>query len=237
LESNQKKEQLDYYGKGSGDYEKTRLFLTRGLNRASKRKADTIISELGSCKSVLEVGAGSGFVSCSIVENLNAHKYVLMDLSKQMLETAKSRISNKHVSFVCGDVTNTKYKANEFDAVTGTDIIHHLENPAAAMAEWLRITKAGGKLVFLETNALNPLIFLNIGVEHEVRCFLNTPGNLEKWLNEAGWSNVKVSPSKSFTPSGPKWLSPVLNVIDAIAWKIPYLSRISAQWLLTAEKK
>jgi hypothetical protein len=105
------------------------------------------------------------------------------------------------------------------------------------MKELLRICKPKSKLVFLETNAYNPLIMLNIGLEHEVRCFLNTDSNLKKWLQDAGWANVKVLPAPSFTPSCPQWLSPFFDLLDKIFVSIPKIKKLSALWLITAEKK
>lgn len=230
--------QLAYYDHhGVEDYEKQRGVFTRGINRTSGRKAKIIAAELASYPvgSILEVGAGSGLVSYSVIRMLPFKRYVLMDLSEQMLATAQSRIDCKHVEFTCGDIAATSFSANEFDAIIGTDIIHHLDDPVRAMTEWRRVSKNGAKLVILETNAHNPMILRNIGVEHEVRVFLNTRANLSKWLNEAGWRNVKVVPAAAFTPSCPPWLTPIFNAVDKISVRIPFINRIAVLWLLTAE--
>lgn len=219
----QKKEQLSYYDQGSNDYEKKRGLLSRGLNRASIRKASIIAKYLSTpVDKILEIGAGSGLVSYSLADKLKYKKYFLMDLSEQMLETAKTRLhSYEKIEYCCDDAEQMNFADNQFDAIIGVDVIHHLANPTAAMKEWLRISKPAAKLVFLETNAFNPLIMMNIGVEHEVRCFLNTDSNLKKWLENGGWSNVMVRPAPSFTPPCPDWLSPFFNFIDFVACEIP----------------
>lgn len=238
----QQKAQTSYYGLGSGDYEKKRILLTRELNRASRRKSQIITKELNvPLNKILEIGAGSGLISFSLTKQLNYKEYTLTDLSSKMLEDAKRRLHpplpHKKISFEVDDAHASKFKKHEFDAVIGVDIIHHLVDPELAMKELLRISKPKSKLVFLETNAYNPLIILNIGLEHEVRCFLNTDSNLKKWLLNAGWMNVKIIPAPSFTPSCPRWLSPFFDLLDKIFVRIPKLNKLSALWLITAEKK
>jgi ubiquinone/menaquinone biosynthesis C-methylase UbiE len=239
----QQKDQLNYYNLGSADYEKKRILLTRKLDRASRRKAQIIEKKLNApLNRILEIGAGSGLISYSLTKKLNYKEYIVTDLSRKMLEDAKRRLSSppplhKRVIFEVDDAHASKFKNNKFNAVIGIDIIHHLADPELAMQELLRISKPKAKLVFLETNAYNPLIMLNIGLEHEVRCFLNTDTNLKKWLSNAGWTNIKVVPAPSFTPSCPKWLSPFFDLLDRIFVRIPKLNKFSALWLITAEKK
>ncbi len=44
---------------------------------------------------------------------------------------------------------------------------------------------SGGKMIILETNTYNPISLRNIGVEREVRSFLNSDKNLTKWSVDA----------------------------------------------------
>lgn len=220
---------------------KKKGILRRGLTRAYKRKAQIIMSKLQWTNTdyennkVLEIGAGSGLMTYYFSQ-LYKGEIVVTDLSSEMLKTASKRIKRKNISFLAADASNLPFEDNIFDAVVGVDIIHHLGDPESSMHEWLRVIKPDGKLVFLETNPYNPLNLRNIGVEHEVRSFLNTPKNLIDWLIQAGWKYPIVSPSPSFTPAGPKFLHPLLNILDYLFCKIPLLNKLTALWTVQASK-
>lgn len=238
MENSQKRDQLTYYDNQVADYEKENGLLKRGLTRAYERKAKIILKELESIKpkKILEIGAGSGLMTYFISE-LFSEELVALDLSKEMLELAKTRIKNPNVSYIVGDGTKPEFPEGSFDAVIGVDIIHHLEDPRAAMKEWKRLVRPGGKMVFLETNVYNPINLRNIGVEHEVRSFLNTDKNLTLWPKDAGWETVSVTPAPSYTPAGPKFMVPLFNIIDVLSPKIPVWKKLTALWLVSAQKK
>ena len=238
MENSQKRDQLTYYDNQVADYEKANGLLKRGLTRAYERKAKIILKELADInpKRILEIGSGSGLMTY-FVAKLYKEELVALDLSKEMLDLAKSRITNPKVSYVVGDGTKPDFPDGSFDAVIGVDIIHHLEDPRAAMKEWKRLVRPGGKMVFLETNVYNPIILRNIGVEHEVRAFLNTDKNLTLWPTDAGWETVKVTPAPTYTPAGPKFMVPLFHLIDIVSPKIPLWKRMAALWLISAQKK
>ncbi len=238
MENSQKKDQLTYYDNQVQDYEKDNGLLKRGLTRAYERKAKIILRELESIKpkKILEIGTGSGLMTYFLAKHFK-EELVGLDLSKEMLELAKSRIENPKFSFVVGDGTKPNFPEGTFDAIIGVDIIHHLDDPRSAMSEWKKLVKSGGKMVFLETNVYNPINLRNIGVEHEVRSFLNTDKNLALWPKDAGWDIVNVSPSPSYTPAGPKFMVPLYNLVDYVSPKIPLWKKMTALWLISAQKK
>ena len=237
MSDQQKKEQLEYYDKQTEDYEKNGLF-KRGLTRAYERKAKIINKELIplNAKRIIEIGTGSGLMTYYL-SGLFKGEYIAQDLSKEMIEVAKKRIPNTNVTYLVSDGTKLDFPDAYLDAVVGVDIIHHLENPVAAFKEWKRVVRPGGKMVFLETNVYNPINLRNIGVEHEVRSFLNTDKNLARWSSEAGWETVSVKPAPSYTPAGPRFLGPIFDVIDIVSTKIPLWKKLAALWLISNTKK
>ena len=237
METSQQRDQLAYYDNQVADYEKDNGLIKRGLTRAYERKAKIILKELADIKPkrILEIGTGSGLMTFFIAKHYK-EEIVGLDLSKEMLDLAKSRIADSNVSFVVGDGTKPDFPESSFDAVIGVDIIHHLDDPRAAMKEWKKLVRPGGKMVFLETNVYNPINLRNIGVEHEVRSFLNTDQNLTLWPKDAGWEIVNVSPAPSYTPAGPKLLVPLFNLIDIISPAIPVWKKLTALWLVSAQR-
>lgn len=234
---NQLSEQLAYYEHNLEEYEGKGM-LGKSANRAFKRKASIIADSLRSNlnTSVLEVGAGSGLLTFFVYDMLNPKKYTALDLSPVMLAKARERMQRNSIEYVVGDATHLNQPDNSYNAIIGTDIIHHLENPVEALKEWNRVTSTGGKLCILESNAYNPLNLRYIGVEHEARSFLNTDTNLKKWMEAAGWVNVKITPAPAFTPAGPSLFVPLFKVIDYVSPKIPVWKKLTALWIVYGEK-
>lgn len=223
------KSQLSYYGETPLEYEKE----GRGLTRNYRRKADIIraaVAPLAPSK-ILEIGAGSGLMTYFFMQSFGG-EYTALDLSPEMLKLAEGRIKQKNIRYVCGDGAAPDFPEGYFDAVIGVDIIHHLEDPVSAMSRWKSLARPGGKMCFLETNIYNPINIREIGVEHEVRVFLNTDKNLAKWSKLAGWRAVQVSPAPAYTPGKPEILTPVYDWIDKVSVKIPLWNKLTALWLI-----
>ena len=229
-----RKNQLAYYETKVDDYEKPSTLLARAPNRAFSRKSKIILGSLGASSRCLEIGAGSGLLTFFMVNHSEA--YVACDLSPAMLRKGADRVRDARIKWVEADLRDLPFADNEFDSVFGTDIIHHLDDPVEALKEVCRVTASGSNIVVLESNALNPLNLRNLGVEHEVRSFLNTRKNLHRWFEEAGWSDVQVRPTPTFTPAGPRILSSIFGLIDTVAVRIPGIRNLCALWEIRASK-
>lgn len=237
--------QKNYYDNNVEHYEHSAP-IKRGLNRASERKAEIIKKQVekyfprGGVKSVLEIGAGSGLITYFLAAKLDYQDYLVSDYSTQMLKKAKDRLSTqyyaKRLEFKEIDLMNMESVTKKFDLILGVDIIHHISDPKKVFIGLKKLLSENGKLVLLETNIYNPLTWLNIiGNEHEIRAVLNTPKNFNNWLNEAGFIKVKINPTPTYTPSGPKTLGKLLGFIDKLIFIIPKLKKICALWLLEAQ--
>lgn len=185
---------------------------------------------------VLEIGAGTGLVTALLAPTLSVEKYTALELSPSMLEAARARAGGPRMDFVQADAMDTRLPAESYEAVICVDVVHHLGRPVDAMREWLRLVKPGGRLALLEANAFNLMNRAYLGVEFELRVFLNTDENLRAWATEAGWRDARVTPTPTYTPSGPPALARVLDLVDRVAVKVPSARRFSALWLLGARK-
>lgn len=99
---------------------------------------------------VLEVGAGTGF----FVINLWQAGFVgddvhATDISERMLQVCKRNAAEHGLDLVTtqGDAEELPYPEGRFDLVVGHAFLHHLPDPAAALAEMHRVLAPGGTLV------------------------------------------------------------------------------------------
>ncbi|MER2135150.1 MAG: demethylmenaquinone methyltransferase [Arthrobacter sp.] len=95
---------------------------------------------------VLDLAAGTGTSSEPYADA--GVSVVACDFSLGMLKVGKRR--RPDIDFVAGDATNLPFADNSFDATTISFGLRNVNEPKKALAEMLRVTKPGGKLVIAE---------------------------------------------------------------------------------------
>lgn len=103
----------------------------------------------GKSLSLLDVGAGNGYFSYYFEK---IYQTVALDFSSQML--AINPCHNK----VLGSANALPFPDNSFDIVFCSNLLHHLPDPAIAIAEMKRVSRQ--YVVLSEPNRNNPLMFL-----------------------------------------------------------------------------
>lgn len=104
------------------------------------------LQEESDLKEVIEFGCGTGLFTKAIAKN--AKHIVATDLSDEMLEMAKIRLSSfPNVTVQKADCCRTSFPSARFDTVLMVNLIHVIENPSDALQESCRILRNGGKLL------------------------------------------------------------------------------------------
>lgn len=113
----------------------------RAWRRAVVRAIDPKPGEL-----VLDLAAGTG-TSSEPLKDAGAIPFPT-DLSLGMLATGRQRYPKLH--FVAGDGLALPYRDDSFDAVTISYGLRNVQDTAAGLAEMLRVTRPGGRVVIAE---------------------------------------------------------------------------------------
>ncbi|MBI4225901.1 methyltransferase domain-containing protein [Candidatus Roizmanbacteria bacterium] len=127
------------------DYEK---YITFPLKQKAARFLD-----LKSPKKILDVATGTGAQAYEIAKL--GHNVVGIDLSPEMLEQTKKKISsNLKLRFQQADGTNLPFKDNSFDASTISLGLHDTpyEIELLVLKEMKRATKKGGSILIVDYN-------------------------------------------------------------------------------------
>ncbi|MBF4994011.1 demethylmenaquinone methyltransferase [Arthrobacter gandavensis] len=95
---------------------------------------------------VLDLAAGTGTSSEPYADA--GVSVVACDFSLGMLKVGKRR--RPDIDFVAGDATNLPFEDDSFDATTISFGLRNVNEPKKALAEMLRVTRPGGKLVIAE---------------------------------------------------------------------------------------
>src|SRR5437868_2131616 len=101
-------------------------------------------AEVSAGMSVLDVGAGPGYVSAAASER--GAVPIGLDFSRQMVSIARKIFPN--IEFWEGDAQNLPFADGSFDRVLANFALLHLSDPGRGCAEACRILKPGGKFGF-----------------------------------------------------------------------------------------
>jgi len=184
------------------------------LSLGQDRRWRSIVARLVAAKAddlVLDIAAGTGTSSRAFTTA--GARCVACDFSLGMLRAGARRPAER-VSFVAGDALALPYADETFDAVTISFGLRNVADPDAALAEMLRVTKPGGRLVICEFSHL-PARPLDVVYQRYLAAFLPMVANrisanpgayeylaesIKDWppqavlagrIQAAGWSRVR----------------------------------------------
>ncbi|MEP7054826.1 MAG: demethylmenaquinone methyltransferase [Actinomycetota bacterium] len=126
-------------------YDRTNAVLSMGLDRGWRKVvAATVGLRLGEV--ALDLAAGTGTSSAAIAAR--GGRAVACDFSLGMLREGRRR--RQGMTFVAGDALKLPFADARFDAVTISFGLRNLSDMDAGLAEMLRVTRPGGRLVICE---------------------------------------------------------------------------------------
>jgi demethylmenaquinone methyltransferase/2-methoxy-6-polyprenyl-1,4-benzoquinol methylase len=195
----------------AGRYDLTNDVLSLGNDRLW-RVATTRAVDPRPGQRILDLAAGTGASSVSLARG--GAEVVAADFSPGMIAEGRRRYDSiPNLSFREADATALPFADDEFDAVTMSFGLRNVNEPKKALAELLRVTKPGGRLVVCEFShppspAFNglyrfyndrvlPVIARALSSNAAAYDYLNEsirdwPDQraLSAWIRDAGWTDV-----------------------------------------------
>ncbi|MBU4465950.1 MAG: class I SAM-dependent methyltransferase [Actinobacteria bacterium] len=192
-------------------YDRTNTVLSLGNDQlwrvATTRAVAPVVGER-----VLDLAAGTGASSVAFART--GAEIVAADFSPGMIAEGRRRHGGiPNLSFVEADATNLPFADAEFDAVTMSFGLRNVDGPKRALAELLRVTKPGGRLVICEfshpqsrafaglyrfyNSRILPIVAKTVSSNAEAYDYLNESirdwpdqRTLSGWIREVGWTDV-----------------------------------------------
>ncbi len=107
-------------------------------------------ARLNSNDYVLDLGFGEGYGTSLLADS--CREVVGVDVTDKVVAYASNRYSKKNCRFIRYDGRTLPFDNNTFDIVVSFQVIEHIENDRAFVAEIHRVLKPGGRLVLTTPN-------------------------------------------------------------------------------------
>lgn len=190
-------------------YDLTNDVLSLGRTHAWRRATVAAVEARPGWR-VLDVAAGTGSSTMPLARA--GAEVVACDFSLGMMRAGRQR--HPELPFVAGDATALPFPADRFDAVLISFGLRNVIDPEAALTEFRRVTRPGGRLVVCEFSApTSPVIrtayleYLMRGLPGLARTVSSNPvayeylaDSIRAWpdqreladtIGRCGWSNVQ----------------------------------------------
>ena len=132
--------------------------------------------------SVLDVGCGEGVLTAQWAERLHDGRVVGIDLDDPKLRAEWEKRSRPNLEFRAEEATSLSFADDEFDLACAIEVLEHLPEPEATVAEMARVARRH----LLVSVPREPLWrALNVARGAYLRRLGNTPGHVNHWSKQA----------------------------------------------------
>lgn len=107
---------------------------------------------------VLDAGCGPG----AMAQLLTEHDCDVTAIDGEDYTDDWQQNKNRRIKFFQQNLEDIEFDDGSFDAVWIQDTLHHMAYPERALAECLRVAKAGAPVVVVESNRHNPLGYVRM---------------------------------------------------------------------------
>ncbi|MFC8126652.1 trifunctional class I SAM-dependent methyltransferase/NUDIX hydrolase/VOC family protein [Streptomyces sp. NPDC057302] len=97
---------------------------------------------------VLDLGCGTGSLSLLAAER--GHRVTAVDLSPNMVELAREKLSGHAAEVLVGDAWEPPVEGRRFDVVLARHVLWMVPDPEAVLRHWCGLLRPGGRLVLVE---------------------------------------------------------------------------------------
>jgi len=145
---------------------------------------------------VLDCGIGTGALSLALSRMAQQPLEMEgLDLSERMVGQACEILTAEGVSARVrqGDACALPYASERFDLVMAAHLLEHLPDPAAALAEMVRVTRPGGQMILFVT----PRSLWGVYIHLLWRTRMFAASEIMETLSEIGLTHILCRPASS----------------------------------------
>ncbi len=189
--------------------------------RTVENSAGYLIPSLRPGAQVLDVGCGPGTITVGLARCVGDGSVLGIDAAEAILTDARAeaeKAAQSNVRFEVGDVAHLDFETGTFDVVHAHQVLQHLADPVAALAEMRRVCRPGGVVAardgdyagmfwFPEDPELEEWRSLYRHVARAVGGEPDGGRQLLHWARHAGFAHIETSASSwcYATPDERSW--------------------------------
>ena len=128
--------------------------------------------------SVLDVGCGEGVLTLQWAERLGEGRIVGIDLDDPKLRAEWERRRHPNLEFRAEEATSLSFAADEFDMASAIEVLEHVPEPEATLAEMARVA---GRWLLVSVPREPLWRGLNMARGAYWGSLGNTPGHVNHW--------------------------------------------------------
>jgi 2-polyprenyl-3-methyl-5-hydroxy-6-metoxy-1,4-benzoquinol methylase len=177
-------------------------YVHRWISMRAEMRHDLLPFVPVEARSMIELGCGEGALGLAVKQRQRA-RVVGVELDKAAAAIARKRIDDVY----CGDVEEVVSLLHEkFDCIVASEIIEHVVDPWALLADLRRIASPGAQLILSIPNIahasiINDLLegrfdyaYIGLTCVGHLRFF--TRRSIEEMLRMAGWAVMEITPQQ-----------------------------------------
>jgi ubiquinone/menaquinone biosynthesis C-methylase UbiE len=177
-------------------------------------------------KTVIDIGCGDGVYTLEILENGRPSRLHGSDVAAAAVRLVSRDARARSITFDVASAYQLPFADNSFDVAHVRGVLHHMEFPALAIKEALRVA---GQIVVVEPNGNNPGVkllekFSRYHIEHQEKSY--SPVQLNHWVKQAGGilrKTVWIGLVPTFSPD---WFAKATKLVEPYVEGIPLLRRV-----------
>lgn len=204
----------------------TNARLSSGL--ANRRLTDASIAVADfKGRRVIDIGCGDGTYTIEVVEIAAAARVAALDPAESAVQVARSKLGAHPIDVAVGSAFALPHPDGSFDIAYLRGVLHHMTDPARALAEALRVATT---VVVVEPNGYNPVLKLlerysTYHVEHGERSY--APRQLDRWVRAAGGTVERRTFAGLVPMFCPDWMARVTKRLEPVVERLPLVRSLT----------
>ena len=192
-------------------------------SRLATQRLKDILLETGcfTGRSVLDIGCGDGHHTIYFWDHGGPKQIVGVDAAANAVAVATAKKQDRPIQFVAGDMHRIPYADNSFDVALLQGVLHHDDDPLAALREAFRIAPT---VLILEPNGNNMGLKIiertsRYHREHRERSYSSR--RLTRWIAQVGGRVVYKRYAGLVPMFCPDWLARTVKAVEPVVEGLP----------------
>ena len=175
---------------------------------------------------VLDIGCGDGSYTLELYDRGGPEFIHGLDPALSAVESARSHVGSRNINFATGSAYELPFATQSFDWAHLRGVLHHLDQPAVALGEALRVAR---HVVVIEPNGYSPILKVleKVSPYHRQHDEKSYPASrLDGWVKAHG-GTVSGRQFVGLVPMFcPQWMAKLAKTLEPLVEGTPVVRQL-----------